>query len=334
MKTKNSPGLLPDFVVRYLDDRHSDYESDSARSWLVENINKSEFDQEFEKILDNISPAYDLESINRSRKTLEAFIAIEHEIRRSERKHKRISAWLASTAIAAAVAITALVFNKTKDPVVWHEIYAQRGQTENVVLSDGTCIQINSGSKIIYPSRFDSEIRSIYIDGEIFADVAKDPKKPFIVCANDIHIKVHGTQFNVKAFAEMDNVEVALISGSVTMEGRDSCRYFSKTLKPGDFVRYSKTSGSAESYRINPTAYVSGLGKSIRFINQSLEDIADDLERHFDVNILITDESLAQTQYYASFINNESLDKILSALNSNKTMNICRKNSTIVISNK
>lgn len=70
----------------------------------------------------------------------------------------------------------------------------------------------------------------------------------------------------------------------------------------------------------------------MRFINESLEDIAEELERHFDVEILIEDQTLAKTQYYASFVNNESLENILHALNGNRTMKITMRHDTIVIS--
>lgn len=61
-------------------------------------------------------------------------------------------------------------------------------------------------------------------------------------------------------------------------------------------------------------------------------DIATDLERRFNVKIIIEGSELAEAQYYASFINNESLDRILRALNSNDNMRISRINGTIIIS--
>ena len=332
MNTRNKPQQMPEYVKRYIDNRCEDHETEAAESWLCDNINNSEFDVEFENILNSISPSDNKESIKRSRSALERFMEIESEITRKNRKTRRTIIWLASTVAAAIAVLVSLFFNKTEAPVEWHEIYAQRGQSKCITLPDGTYLQISSDSKVIYPSRFDSDTRTIYVDGEIYADVTKNPDKPFIVSANDTRIKVHGTKFNLKAFAEMDNVEVALICGSVTMKVRSNDKTFCRTLKPGEFVRYNKEDGTAEDHNINMAALEYGQSKNLRFINQSLEEIAKDLERQFDVRIFIEDEHLAQTQYYASFINNEGLDKILNALNSNKAMKIKRKNNTIVIS--
>ena len=334
MDTKNYTFNMPELVQKYIDDRCEEHEHEAAKSWLCENINKPEFDKEFRRILDETVPSCDKESMERSRRTLDTFIAYESENRKRQRRSRWAFGVFATTAIAAAIAVFAFI-SQMPESVEWHEIYAGRGETERITLADGTSLWINSDTKVIYPSRFDSDTRTIYIDGEVYADVTPDKHKPFIVSASDVRVRVHGTKFSIKAFAEMENVEVALISGSVTMEDCKHENGVSRTLIPGDLVRYNKTYGTIEAYRINTATYGAWQNNhNIRFINQSLKDIADDLERHFDVNILITDESLAQTQYYASFINNESLDKILNALNSNKTMNICRKNSTIVISNK
>ena len=334
MNTRNDRKNIPDIVLKYIDDRCESHERAEAQRWLNENINRPEFDMEFRKILDQTIPDLDMESIERTGKVLDAFMALETAGRKRERRTRRLFASLAAAAIAAAIAAFAIIFNKP-EPIEWHEIYAQRGKTERLILPDGTSLWMNSDTKVIYPSRFDGRTRTIYIDGEIYADVTHDKKKPFIVSSSDVRVKVHGTQFRMKAFAEMDNVEVALISGSVTMEDCNHENGVSRMLKPGDMVRYNKHLGTIEDYRINTDTYGAWQNNhNIRFINQNLKDIAIDLERRFNVKILIEDETLSKTQYYASFINNEGLDKILQTLNSDGSMKIYKKHDTIVISPK
>lgn len=317
---------------RYMDSQCSKEEETIVRSWLTDNIADPCYDKIFERLLDNSAPDDDLESLRRSERYLDIFIDREETHRKKLQKTKRMFGWFGATAAAAVLAVFLMVL-KPKEPVQWYEAYAKRGETERIMLPDGTSLWLNSDTKVLYPSRFDSETRTIYIDGEIFADVTTDRKKPFIVSASGMNVKVHGTQFGVKAFAERDNIEVALISGSVSIEDTDDKNGFSRVLVPGDLIRYNKTFGTVEDYRINTATYGAWQNNhNIRFINQSLKDIAEDLERHFDVEILIEDDTLAKTQYYASFIHNEGLEKILKALNSNDTMIISKKHDTIVIS--
>ena len=326
---------MPDFVKDHLNGNTNPQTESAATAWLAAHINDSDFDAELDNLFDNVIPDNDADSFEQSKRKIDAFIEFECDFKKKEHKTRRRIIWGGIISVAAVVTAF-ILFNHShitvQEPVRWHEIYTGRGETESLILPDGTALTVNPGTKVIYPSHFGSGTRTIYVDGEIYADVAKDPQKPFIVSANDTRIKVHGTRFNVKAFAEMDEVEVALICGSVTMEVCGNDKSFSRTLRPGEFVRYNKEDGTVEDYNINMTALEYGQSKNLRFINQSLEEIANDLERHFNVRIFIEDEHLAQTQYYASFVNNEDLDQILNALNSNKAMKIKKKNNTIVIS--
>jgi len=332
MKQKLCNEGISETLERYFEGNCTSEEEAAAREWLFDNIANPQHDALFERLLSRTRPDNDAESLKRSAACLDRFITAEQEYSRKQKRTRRIFGWL-GTAVAASVAAIAFLLFTEEEPVQWHEIHAKRGETEKFTLPDGTSIWINSDTKVIYPSRFDSNTRTIYVDGEIYADVTPDKQKPFIVSASDVRVKVHGTQFSVKAFSEMDNVEVALISGSVTMEDSNCENGFSRTLKPGELIRYNKTYGTVENYCINPETFGSWQNNhNIRFINQSLKDIAEDLDRRFNVNILIVDETLAKTQYYASFINNEGLDKILCALNSNGTMSISKKHDTIVIS--
>ena len=54
----------------------------------------------------------------------------------------------------------------------------------------------------------------------------------------------------------------------------------------------------------------------------------------FGTRIVILDEALAQTRYFAYFTNNETLDQILSAINSDRKMKISRRDGVVYLSLK
>ena len=66
-------------------------------------------------------------------------------------------------------------------------------------------------------------------------------------------------------------------------------------------------------------------------MNETLEDIVSDLERRFNISILIDDDSLLQTRYYASFVNGEDVYRILKSLNLNSRVRVLDKNRMTVI---
>jgi hypothetical protein len=68
-------------------------------------------------------------------------------------------------------------------------------------------------------------------------------------------------------------------------------------------------------------------------VNETLENSAADLERRFGVEIIVEGKTLANTRYYASFINGEDIESILNTLNSSKSMRIRKLNDAYIITN-
>lgn len=86
-----------------------------------------------------------------------------------------------------------------------------------VTLNDGSSILLQKGSRLSYPVNFSKEKREVYLDGEAFFEVAKDPKKPFFVFANELVTKVLGTSFNIKSYKGQKDIEVVVRTGKVSV---------------------------------------------------------------------------------------------------------------------
>lgn len=55
------------------------------------------------------------------------------------------------------------------------------------------CLHLNAGTRFTYPSSFQGSERRVFIEGEVFAEVAKNPEQPFIIASGDVDVKVLGT---------------------------------------------------------------------------------------------------------------------------------------------
>lgn len=84
-----------------------------------------------------------------------------------------------------------------------------------VTLSDGSSVLLQPKSKLSYPKIFIGNERNVYLSGEAFFEISKNPKKPFFVHANEIVTKVVGTSFRIKAYVNESNVEVLVRTGKV-----------------------------------------------------------------------------------------------------------------------
>ncbi|GAB3267454.1 FecR family protein [Larkinella harenae] len=87
----------------------------------------------------------------------------------------------------------------------------------NVLLSDGSVVTLNPKSRLSYPHHFDTNTRTVYLSGEAFFDVVKNPEKPFLIYANRTVTKVLGTSFLVRAYCKEKDVTVMVKTGRVSV---------------------------------------------------------------------------------------------------------------------
>ncbi len=217
----------------------------------------------------------------------------------------------------------------------WLELQVPYGQTRELMLADGTHLRLNAGSRVTYPSEFLGDERRIFVEGEVFAEVARNPEQPFIIASGDIDVEVLGTTFSFKAYENTECVELILLEGSVRMDIESASREKELILSPGEMVQYDRKTGSIELRDFDPSLYESFYdNSSIHFFNIRLSDIAKDLERIFGTKILILDESLANARYLAWFTNNETLEEILQGIDIDNKIRYLKKDDVIYISKK
>ena len=250
----------------------------------------------------------------------------------------RIAAWsqrIAAILIVPLLCAVCLLYATRQPEVEWFEKQVPYGEIASLTLPDGTHLHLNSGSRITYPSAFTGKERRIFVDGEIFADVAKDPHKPFIIRSGDVGIRVLGTKFNFKSYTNTDCIELLLVDGAVQFDIDTDTRKQQLRMEPGDLVLYDRVSNDINLSTFQPEHFKSFAdNRAIHFFNLRMHDIALDLERLFGTRIVILDEALAQTRYFAYFTNNETLDQILSAINSDRKMKISRRDGVVYLSLK
>lgn len=222
----------------------------------------------------------------------------------------------------------AILFNKIDDTLVYNEnqdldvlvyntIIVPYGKKFSVKLSDGTKIQLNSGTSFRFPVKFlKNQDRRVFIEyGEAFFEVAKDKNQPFIVNNDNIDIKVLGTQFNVSAYPEDKSTTTMLVEGSVQLfENSKINNKNSVLLKPGfkaiwvdEKENFALSKADVEIH----TAWRTGkiVLKSLPF-----KQMINKLERHYDVKIECRENQLNDEIITATF-DKESITDVLKLIN-------------------
>lgn len=97
------------------------------------------------------------------------------------------------------------------------EVVNRSEQTMTVKLPDGSRVFLTDHSKLSYAKDFTLQNRDVYLSGEAFFEVVKNPEKPFTVYANELVTRVLGTSFTIKAFEQDSRVTVAVKTGRVSV---------------------------------------------------------------------------------------------------------------------
>lgn len=246
--------------------------------------------------------------------------------------------WISWAVQAAAVVVLSLIFSgiynslnhssqnrnfadNTSSPV-FQEINAAYGTQAKVELSDGTKVFLNSGSKLRFPQTFAGQKqRNVVLDGEGYFEVAKNMEQPFVVEANQLHIKVLGTRFNVDAYADNSSVSVALVEGSVMLQGNSGGQTNDlMQLSPNQVATLNlasqKLSKSDVADLFKYTAWING---RIVFYGDPIQTVVKKLAKWYNVDIVIADKKLEGYKFTGTFIN-EPLEQILNILSMTSQM--------------
>ncbi|MVZ63868.1 FecR family protein [Sphingobacterium humi] len=120
------------------------------------------------------------------------------------------------------------------------EIITAKGEEFESILPDGTRIRINAGSSLTIPKNYNSFSREVYLQGEAYFEVAKNPQKLFKVNVSDAKIIALGTAFNVKYYPqESPTLKAFLLEGSIQIEHKQE-QY---KLEPGQLYTHESNSG-------------------------------------------------------------------------------------------
>lgn len=100
--------------------------------------------------------------------------------------------------------------------IKYNRLLVPLGKHIRLTLSDGSVLDVNSGSEVVYPITFSKEKREIFVNGEIFIDVKSTAQKtPFIVRTSRCDVRVLGTAFNVRNYDCDSQTEIVLQRGLV-----------------------------------------------------------------------------------------------------------------------
>ncbi|EHQ26132.1 FecR family protein [Mucilaginibacter paludis] len=228
--------------------------------------------------------------------------------------------WLPVLKIAAVLLLVAsagsLIFkaaHRTEQPIAWQKVSTELGVKKQVTLSDGSVISLNSGSTIAYPETFSNTTRELKLSGEAFFTVVHDPKHPFIVHTRQLRVQVLGTSYNIQAYPDEVNTEVAVATGKVGVWNSSEKIKKVYMLTPGERLAYNNTHKSYVKSNLRLADIGSWQQNVLDFRMETLENISKSLSREYGVTFIFKDRSLLSKRFQLK-VKKESLANILKLL--------------------
>lgn len=212
--------------------------------------------------------------------------------------------------------------------IVYNTIRIPYGKKFLVELSDGTSVNLNSGSSLKYPVRFiKDESRQVFLTGEAYFEVAKNKKMPFVVSANKMNVTVLGTHFNIAAYQDDDDLTTTLVEGKVNVEVNG----LKDLLTPNQQLSYNIKTNKTDLKTVNTKNIVSWINGYFMFDDLPLSKAVKQLSRSYNIEIKIENKELENFKLSGAINRNQKLEDILNALKNLNNISYKIKNNTVYL---
>jgi transmembrane sensor len=202
--------------------------------------------------------------------------------------------------LAAALLVVALlgagVFLRLQsgEPASAPQYYrTEVGQRASVTLADGSRATLNTATELAVdytPRRRGLRL----VSGEAWFDVAKNPRRPFVVTAGPHAVTATGTSFDVRL--ERDRLRVAVSEGRVVVQGRDPA-----SLVAVAAGQRAEVSGGSTTLTAGGPSAGDWRGGRLQFDAATLADAAAEMNRYRRTPLVLDDPGVGDLRISGVF---------------------------------
>jgi ferric-dicitrate binding protein FerR (iron transport regulator) len=211
----------------------------------------------------------------------------------------------------------AIVYESTKiksEEIQYNYLTIPRGGQYRLVLSDKTKVWLNSETKLKYPVTFIRGKTRIVelVYGEAYFDVSPSSENKsanFQVLNQSQLIEVLGTEFNLKAYKDDDNVYTTLVEGKIAINLNNGKK---QDLSPDQQAKWNPNTNSLSLEKdVNVYNEISWKYGVFNFNGKPLKEIMKTISRWYDVEIVFLNKKVEETEFVGVIRKNRNLEDIL-----------------------
>jgi len=225
--------------------------------------------------------------------------------------------WRGIAAVAATIAILFTVYlerpalQSILTPVQSTVLNVPVNQKKQIVLADGSKIQINSESTLKYPKVFNAKKREVYLSGEAYFDIQHDVARPFIIHTGKVITTVLGTAFNIKEDNMLHTVIVTVTRGKVSVANGDQPLGI---ITPNQQISFNVVNHQHIKKDVDAKKAIAWLESDIHFEDVTFAEAAMQLEQRFKVKISFANDKVKSCRFTGSVLKEDHLDKMLKVI--------------------
>jgi len=196
----------------------------------------------------------------------------------------------------------------------FNEIIIPYGKRLDIILSDGSRVWLNSGSRLVFPPAFNGKVREVFLEGEACFEVSRNENKPFFVRTSAFRVKVLGTKFLVQAYKEENEFTTVLLEGRVNLAQNDKLFAKEFELLPNQKASFK---GNEENFEITDVQdvenYIAWIDGYLNFEREDIYSVARRISRYYNIEIEV-EGPVEKLKFSGKLDLKESPERILNSL--------------------
>ncbi len=206
--------------------------------------------------------------------------------------------WLTKNGVFISVDANNISFVATDDVaqdfINEFKLIVPKGERYHITLVDGSEIELNSNSTLLFTNAINSKERKVELTGEAFFDITHNENRPFIVQSSNFQIEVLGTEFNVSNYAENNFSRTTLIDGSVKVFNAIGENV---VIKPGEQATIYHDQNDIQVQKADVQESVAWMAGRLIFNNDKLENLIPRLNLWYGVNFVLVGEEIKDMRF-------------------------------------
>ena len=248
--------------------------------------------------------------------------------------------WVRIAAAAIVVFLVGMIWlllrsgsaGKDNKTISWVVLNTAPGEKKTIQLPDSSLVYLGVASTLRYNAGYNSNNRSVFLEGEGYFVVRHGGRYPFTVNTGELTTIDIGTEFNIRHYAGQGAVEVTVAKGRVEVHnkrGGNESRI--AALGQGQQLQYDSAAARAVTVSLPETSPVGGWRKGILvFRKQTLKEVTDELERYYNVSIRYANPAYTSI-LLTTLLDNRSLEEALDIVTVTAGVRYVRQGNTILL---